>query len=153
MKPRNEIYRSGLIPYYIDSNDEIQMLFMRPSNVKYGGNCFQISKGKLDDEDEGCSRTAAVREAVEELGLRESNIDGEVIFVSEPFPRMSVYICKVKNQEDFDPFDGETLATKWMTVREFISHGRELHVPVVQSAHNLICIHEGRPELICYSAN
>jgi len=38
------VYRAGVIPYFIE-NDEIKMLFMKPSKEKFGGNKFQIAKG------------------------------------------------------------------------------------------------------------
>ena len=32
-----KVFRGGVIPYYYDDEGNIQMLFMKPSDTKYGG--------------------------------------------------------------------------------------------------------------------
>jgi len=34
------VYRAGLIPYYVESDGTIMMMFMKPSNPLYGGFFF-----------------------------------------------------------------------------------------------------------------
>jgi len=70
-----KIYRAGLIPYIVENN-EIMMLFMKPSDSKYGGNLFQIAKGKLE-KDESFEQ-AAIREAGEELGFTKLNMANSI---------------------------------------------------------------------------
>jgi hypothetical protein len=41
-------FRAGTIPYIIEDG-EVKMMFMRPSNSEYGGDAFQLAKGKVED--------------------------------------------------------------------------------------------------------
>ena len=63
--------RAGSIPYFIE-NGEIKMLFFIPSNPAFGGDKYQISKGRIDAGES--PEVAAVRECMEETGLPEENI-------------------------------------------------------------------------------
>lgn len=131
------IYRAGMIPYFVESDGSIQMLFMIPSNYEYGGKCFQIAKGKVESEDTSFYN-AALREAKEELGLFSGNIISaqEVGMI---LGRTALYVAKVKNKDLFGLPSDETLATKWMSLSEFKeSEGRDLHKPIVSQCHRLI---------------
>jgi len=133
------VYRAGLIPYIVE-NDKITMMFMRPSDPEFGGVLFQIAKGKIDDGED--TKTAAIREAREELGL----FSGNLIFVEELgnfMGRTTIYYGKVKNKDVFGQPSFETSDVKWLTLDEFLETGRELHRPVVKAAYRAIAKREG----------
>jgi len=129
---KNKQNRGGVIPYYIE-NDEVKMMFMQPSNGKYGGSDFQIAKGKIDKGEE--IEDGAFREAEEELGLFLPNTRNRKK-LGTFLGRMTVYIVEV-----IDPSPGkfgdpvkETAAVKWMTPKEFNAEGRSLHRPIIKAA-------------------
>lgn len=130
---KKKINRGGLIPYFM-KDGEIYMLFMKPSRAKYGGDQFQIAKGK-QEPNEDITQTA-IREAKEELGLFPSNIvhlDSVGVWLG----RMTVFIAEMKDPTMFgDPTTpDEVKEVKWMTLPEFMSVGRGLHKPIVKAAH------------------
>lgn len=130
-----KIYRSGIIPFFVNIEGTKTFLFMLPSDPKYGGDKFQISKGKRE-ENETALQTA-LREGKEEVGLREENIEW-VEEVGVFLGRTTVFVAKVKNQNDFDQPCFETGDTKWMTLLQFRQSGRGLHVPVVEAVAEYI---------------
>lgn len=135
-----KIYRAGLIPYIIDG-DRIEMMFMIPSNPKYGGGRSegvkpQIAKGKMDPGE--TSKETAIREAKEELGLFEPNIVGEVPYLGKFLGRTDVYLAKMKDKDMFGDFHFETKAIQWLTSHEFELEGRDIHKPIVRSAMRYI---------------
>lgn len=133
---KKKVNRGGLIPYII-KDGQIRMLFMKPSRAKYGGDQFQIAKGK-QEEGEDIGQTA-IREAQEELGLFMANvIQSECIGVW--LGRTTVFIAEVSDENMFgDPTTpDEVKEVKWLTLKEFMSTGRGLHKPVVQAAHRKI---------------
>jgi len=129
------VYRAGMIPYIIEDN-QIKMMFMIPSNSEFGGPLPQIAKGKVEyDED---YKTAAIREAKEELGL----FVGNVVLVEEVglfMGRTTVFVSKIKDVDMFGLPEDETESTQWLTMEQFMEQGRSLHQPVVQSAYRKIC--------------
>ena len=129
---RQKIHRAGLICYHIDNDDNLSMIFMRPSNPKWGTDTFQIAKGKIEENE--TAKQAAIREAQEEVGLKPENIIGEVIEIGVFLGRTTMFIAQVKNQYDFNETCDETGETKWMSVEDFIQTGRGLHKPVVRYA-------------------
>jgi 8-oxo-dGTP pyrophosphatase MutT (NUDIX family) len=130
-----KVYRAGVIPYYQDSDQNIQMMFMLPSNKKFGGDVFQIAKGKAEDGES--MKEAGLREANEELGLFVGNIE-TLTKVGVFMGRTTIYIALIKDVDMFgDPVD-ETERVEWMTLEQFQEVGRELHKPVVKSAHRLM---------------
>lgn len=131
---RKKIYRSGVIPYYVEDG-EVTMLFMKPSDPKWGGKSFQIGKGKIEDGED--PEEAGLREATEELGLFVGNIE-EVTKVGQFMGRTHVYIAKIKDKDMFGDPHFETKETKWLTLDEFQKEGRDLHKPVIKSAVRLI---------------
>lgn len=137
---RKIIYRAGIIPYFIDGSDII-MLFMKPSNVEFGGEKFQIAKGKVDPEDK-THQDAALREGQEELGLFKGNIL-KIEEVGVFMGRTTIFTCKVKEKLLFGEPSYETSSTQWMTLEKFIEEGRELHVPVVKATYRKILSMEG----------
>lgn len=130
----NKQYRAGIIPYIIQNN-EVYMLFMKPSNPKYGGDKYQIAKGKIDEGEN--SIQAAKREGLEELGLFSGNII-ETYDLGVVLGRTYVYVAKIKDKNAFGDPHFETGSTSWMNLSEFLSEGRELHRPVIKAAYRLI---------------
>jgi len=136
---RTVVYRAGTIPYLIEDG-KVQMMFMRPSDETYGTDAFQLAKGRIEDGED--TKTAALREAKEELGL----FIGNVSLVEEVglfMGRTTVYVAKIKDRNMFGLPDEETADVAWMTVEQFDESGRDLHRPVVRAAHRLICRLEG----------
>jgi 8-oxo-dGTP pyrophosphatase MutT (NUDIX family) len=125
-----KIYRAGLIPYIVEDNI-IKLLFMKPSDPMYGGEQFQIAKGKVEEGESDME--AAIREATEELGLVEDNID-HLIHMGVFLGRTSFFIARVKDASAFVEPHFETAETRWMTLSEFQLEGRQLHQPIVQDA-------------------
>lgn len=138
------VFRAGTIPYIVEDG-EVKMLFMQPSNPEFGGDAFQLAKGRVEDGED--TKLAAIREAKEELGL----FIGNVSLVEELgtfMGRTTIYVAKVKEKDLFGEPDFETEATRWMTLDEFLSDGRDLHKPVVQAAARLIDKIESREEAL-----
>ena len=72
-REKHLVYRAGLVPYFVENDGTIRMLFMRPTNHEFGTFTYQLAKGKVEDDDE-TFYDAAVREAKEELGMLNSNV-------------------------------------------------------------------------------
>jgi 8-oxo-dGTP pyrophosphatase MutT (NUDIX family) len=117
-------------------NGQVLMMFMKPSNPEYGGNTYQLAKGRIEDGED--SKAAAIREAKEELGLFVGNV---VLTesIGQFMGRTSVYVAKVKDRNMFGEPDFETESVTWMTAEEFDHVGRDLHRPVVKAAVRKIC--------------
>ena len=130
---KEKVYRAGVIPFFINENNEIEMYFMVPSDSHYGGDSPQFCKGKVEKGE--TEEQAAIREAAEELGLKEKNVEW-FSYLGVFLGRTYIYICEVKNKEDFDEPHFETASTHWLTLDQFEKHGRELHRPVIREAHN-----------------
>lgn len=133
---KKKIWRAGVIPYYIDESKKVRMMFMKPATQERGGSQFQIAKGKIEDGE--LPMDAAFREASEELGLLKSNVVNRSscgIYLT----RTHIYAAKINDPELFGvPMETETGDTKWMTMSEFRSEGRELHCPIVEDVYNMI---------------
>lgn len=130
-----KIFRAGLVPYVINPDTkEFKMFFMKPSDPAFGGDDdgiarFQLAKGKVDDGES--KQQTAVREAEEELGLIQSNIEGPIHHLGTYLGRTEMFFCKVNNQTLFNEPHYETGATAWMNEQEYNTHGRKLHQYVV----------------------
>lgn len=121
--------KAAFIPYY-----QNKILVCKSSNPIFGGPHFAICKGNVDAGE--TIEHAAIREAEEELGLRQSNITGPIKHLGNfrTFDYMlSVYFAEIKDTEAFNPPCWEIAETKWMTWEDFRSVGREQHRPVVDS--------------------
>jgi len=129
---REKVYRAGVIPFFVHPNGKIEMNFMVPSDTEYAGDSPQFCKGKIEKGEN--EEDAAIREAIEELGLRESNVKW-FSYLGMFLGRTYIYICEVKDQHAFDEAHYETAETMWMTLEEFQESGRELHRPVIREAH------------------
>lgn len=138
---RKKIFRAGLIPYYINSHDNsINMLFMQPSDPKFGGgDKFQCCKGKIEEGE--TELEAAKREAQEEVGLFVPNLKDEPHNLGVFLGRTTIFIAEIKDKDMFGDHDSETAETKWMSPEEFNKSGRDLHRPIVKAAKRWITKH------------
>jgi 8-oxo-dGTP pyrophosphatase MutT (NUDIX family) len=129
---KKTINRAGAIPYFINEDGEIEMMFMKPSDPKFGGDTYQIAKGKCE-EGETIEETG-IREAGEELGLFKYNIDGDTHNLGTFLGRTTIFVCKVKDKEMFGDPCFETGSTIWWTPEQFEEKGRPLHRPIIKAA-------------------
>jgi len=132
---KSKIYRAGLIPF-IQINDNIEMMFMKPADSKYGGTKFQIAKGKVEEGE--TFKEAAIREAGEELGFTTLNSIGITYDLGNFLGRTQIFVVEVKNKDMFTKPHFETGNTSWMTEDQYLKLGRDLHKPIVQAAVRLI---------------
>lgn len=139
---KKKIYRAGMVPYYI-KDETIFMLFMRPSDPKFGTFSYQVCKGKVEENE--LPMEAALREAEEEIGLKISNICGEVHHIGTVLGRTDIYVCKIEDPLNFSsPSTPEEVeSTKWMTPEEFQQTGRGLHKPIIRTVIEYIKSREG----------
>lgn len=129
---RRVIYRAGMIPFYVDPDtNECKMLFMVPSDTRYGGDSPQFAKGRVESDEN--HEEAAIREAAEELGLKEDNILW-FTYLDQVLGYTHMYICEVESMEDFNEPHYETEYTTWLTLSEFEEIGRDIHRPVIRDA-------------------
>lgn len=123
--------RAGLIPFYVDGEGIIKMMFMVPTENEWIESVPQISKGRIEPGE--MTLKAAIREAEEELGLKRSNLNR-----IEPVGQYSTimfYVGQINDPDDFGSFDTtETTTTMWLDLKEYVEEGRALHIPVVQDA-------------------
>lgn len=134
----------GIIPYYVNEDDQVVMAFMIPSDPSYGGDRPQIAKGEIDNGE--APLDAAVREGVEELGLRYNNMifstlkqvaSGQCQGLYANYP-IRVYAVRVKDRNEFDAPHFETKERVWMTYLDFVAFGREQQEDIVSKAFNEI---------------
>lgn len=137
---QNLIYRAGLIPYYIEPDGTVMMMFMKPSNPEYGGFFFQLAKGKVEDGE--TNLVAALREAQEEIGLFRANVL-RTEEVGTFMGRTAVFVSKIRDRDLFAEPSFETAAASWMSLDEFLEIGRDLHKPVVRACYEKILEMEG----------
>ena len=124
-----KLERGGVIPYYI-KGDNILMMFMKPSDKKFGGENFQIAKGKIEQGETPIE--GAFREAKEELGLFGPNV-----LESTPlgrFGKIHMFLAKIKDPDMFGDTTDETGAVTWWTPEQFQSNGRNWQKPIIKAA-------------------
>jgi len=136
------IIKAGIIPC-IKKDKQLFMLFMKPSDPKFGGPDYQIAKGHIDKDESPLQ--AAIREGYEELGLKPTNIDH--VWPVGIVKNTKVYACEVYSMKDFDQPDYETGSTRWMTPNEFLETGRHMHRGIVRAAARKLKLLESFPEL------
>ena len=134
MVAKTKIFRAGVIPF-VQENNQVQMLFMKPSVPEFGGDVWQVAKGKQEDGED--IKETALREAREELGLFRGNII-TLESIGEWLGRTTFFIAHIKQKDMFGDPHYETGDTRWMTLEQFMEDGRDLHKPVVKSAHRKI---------------
>lgn len=132
---KSVVNRAGLVPFFWnETKQQYEMMFMKPSNPLYGGPDFQISKGKIEDDE--TPEETAVREAEEELGLPR----GLILAVYDCgvwLGRTQFFTAVVSSKDSYLPRDNETGEVDWMTLDEFRATGRDIHVAVVEAMHGL----------------
>ena len=128
MKKYKKVPRAGLIPYYIEG-DVLYAMFMKPSDPKFGGDKFQIAKGKVEAGE--TAEFASKREASEELGLKLGNIE-TVKYLGTFLGYTEFFYGRVKDKDDFNSFCYETSETEWIDINTFEKIGRSLHVPIIK---------------------
>lgn len=136
--------KAGMIPYMIDPKDgQLKMLFMVASDPKFGGPKPMISKGTIEPGEDVL--VAAIREAGEELGLKESNLKNKPFKVWEGFVSLrtskydlTIFAVEIKNKADFNKWDYETLYATWMTNESFQEKGRKDHKEIVQQLVDML---------------
>ncbi len=129
-----KINRSGILPYYVEEGT-IKMMFMRPADPKFGGDTYQIAKGKHEDGES--AEEAGLREGREELGLFRGNVS-DIHNLGKFLGRTDMFVVKINDPDMFGDPDHETGSTRWMTPEEFQAEGRGLHKPVVKAAVRFI---------------
>lgn len=134
------VQKAGCIPFYRDNQGIIRMYFMTPSDSKFGGDRPQIAKGTVDEGD--TVKITAIKEAVEELGLREVNIKHK-IYCGRVSGWLYLYLVEIEDPTAFDKPDYETGSTHWMTLPQFEDRGRTMHAEIVRESHRLIEKHYG----------
>jgi 8-oxo-dGTP pyrophosphatase MutT (NUDIX family) len=127
--------RSALIPFFIDENGALELMFMMPSNKKFGGDKYQLCKGRIDPGE--TPQEAALREGQEELGLFTPNIE-DVHNLGIFLGRTYVFTGRIKDKNMFGDPHFETEKTIWMTPEQFYNDGRDIHIPVVKAAVRFI---------------
>lgn len=130
----HKIYRAGLLPYVI-KDGVVRFLFMKPSDPRFGGEMFQIAKGKIEDGE--TTQDAAIREASEELGLIPDNIK-RIDLLGEFLGRTTIYTAEIIDESKFNPPHFETSETRWMSLTDFLQHGRKLHQYIVCIAYDTV---------------
>lgn len=120
---------AGTIVFY-QFPDKLAALFMKPSDYLYGGDKFQIAKGRIDLNED--SKSASLREAQEELGLILENVIWHKYLCDSG--EISFYICEVNDPHQFDEPCFETGETKWLTLEEYLDIGREWQKEIVRDA-------------------
>lgn len=140
---RPQIWRAGGVPYFIDSDGNVEMMFMIPSTTEYNNSqpdlkMPQIAKGRIEKLEPPL--IAAIRECAEELGIREDNIL-RTINIDVVLGRTYMFAFQVANKENFDDFNCETESVHWMTYDQFMTDGRELHKSVVDTLYNKMIEH------------
>jgi 8-oxo-dGTP pyrophosphatase MutT (NUDIX family) len=131
-----KVYRAAMVCYHLDENSNIEMLFIIPSDIEFGGDQPQLCKGKVEEGEDDLQ--AAIREAKEEVGLFENNVVGQIVEVGMFLGRTTVFVCKIKDKAMFGLPDFEVESTHWMTLEQFLEQGRQLHHAVIRDVHDFI---------------
>lgn len=134
--------KAGVIPYFIQEDGTPVMMFMAPSNARFGGSLFQIAKGTIEPGED--IQEAAVREAEEELGLRIENItqvksvgNTKITGLDETY-MLAIFVAEVKDPENFGQPHYETGKRAWFTLEEFKAQGRQNQQLLIKQAHDTI---------------
>ena len=129
MAKNKKIPRAGLIPYHHISGN-LHIMLMRPSNSKFGGDEFQVAKGKIEIGE--TPEEAAIREASEELGLKPHNVIN-VTYLGTFLGYTEVFYGQILDVSDFGETTHETAETIWMPPDKFLEVGRKIHRPIIKA--------------------
>jgi 8-oxo-dGTP pyrophosphatase MutT (NUDIX family) len=136
--------RAGLIPYMMGEDGTLRYLMMVSSDPKFGGPRPMISKGKIEPGEEVLQ--AAIREAEEELGLKQRNMrnrtlvevaDERVVLHSGTYD-LTLFACEIMDKYDFGKWCDETEFTVWLSLDSFRSKGRKDHVKYVERLEQMV---------------
>lgn len=127
------IERAGIIPFALDEDGKVVMLFMKPSDPTYGGTEWQIAKGGIDPGEKPIN--AAIREGKEELGLLKNNI--KKIYPALNEKNLSVFCCSIKDKNKFTKPHFETKSTKWLNWGQIYSQGRRWQIKYIAAAYRI----------------
>lgn len=134
--------KAGVIPYFINEEGITAMLFMIPSNPKFGGLLFQIAKGKIEPGEN--IQEAALREAEEEVGLRAENVkqiksvgNAKITGIDDTY-MLAIFVVEIKDPKNFSQPHFETGKTAWLTLKQFKTLGRQSQLTLVTQANNTI---------------
>lgn len=129
--------RAGLIPWLRDDKGELRFLMMVSSDPKFGGPRPMISKGKIEAGEDAFE--CAIREAVEELGLKRENLAAtpellthERVTLRSGTYMLTLYSAPIYERWDFQMWCEETEYTVWMSLEEFRTEGRRDHVKFLE---------------------
>lgn len=125
-------HKAGIVPYVINEQGDVEMMFMVPSDPKYGGTRPQIAKGSVDKGETIIE--AAIREGEEELGLKRSNFGYYPVSIGSFRTKdytLHLFTVEVKSRSNFDQPHFETERTEWLTLEEFRTRGRESQLEFV----------------------
>lgn len=117
LKPK----RSGLIPVYMEYG-RVFVCCMIPSNPAFGGNMPQMAKGHI--ENDLSPKDNAIKEAVEELGLKESNIY-DIRYIGD-YTRIAAFTCLVNDPDDFDEPHWESECSIWVDITDSLNDVRDV---------------------------
>lgn len=130
--------RAGLLPFYVDEDDTIHILLMRPSDPRYGGTEWQIAKGIAETDD---IEAEGIREGVEELGITQQDMMGETFYAASSLKKfrdgsrhsLFVYTVRTKAKSVSGHYHYETGDTIWLPEYE-IHKVRDWQQPLVEIA-------------------
>ena len=136
--------KAGFIPYITENGAERKFMFMIPSDANFGGTKPSFAKGMIDPGES--SKQAAIREAEEELGLKQSNLKMDTVELAwngimhgdDESYAMTMFVGEVKSKSDFNKAHWETGSVWWMTAEEFIAGGRRAHISVFKQIVSLL---------------
>lgn len=101
--------KAGLLPYYFEDG-MFKFYCMIPSNPMFGGTDPQIAKGEIEYDEN--PQQAAIREATEELGLVEDNIQNLIFF--RKMNGIFFYAAEVLNPYNWGTPHFETGSVLWV---------------------------------------
>ncbi len=135
--------KAGIIPFYFDEDKNLKMLFMVSSNQEYGGLLPMVSKGHIDGNES--PENAAIREGIQEVGLKISNFKSDVFHVyygelqgdTEKY-EIVMSAIEINDPKDFSKPHYETAKTVWLTLDNFMKKGRQSQKELVSYSANKI---------------
>ena len=130
IKEQTTIQKAGIIPSYKESDGNLSILLMKPSDSAYGGDKYQIAKGCIDKGES--VKEAALREGEEELGLIRDNISGLFYIGFDMIKEyeLHAYVATVLDKKLFNKPHYETDSTKWFT-KDNLNMLREEQIPLI----------------------
>lgn len=134
---KRRVDRAGCLPFYCDG-EGLKLLFMKPSDPKYGGSFYQLAKGKVDP---GYSvEETARKEVMEEVGLADNNIK-DLFFIKAGYVKnykMYLYAAEVIDPDALLPFHYETGEVQWIDVKDIPTKIRRSQHSIIYEAIEVI---------------